>query len=82
MLCGSLIDCLDVVCEAQLVEGFDDVVASNGLLCFLLRNLVCLGRYQCDELNAALNEKVPSLFGKGYSILWREDLCDNLLDGG
>lgn len=65
MLCSCLQDGGDVVGEAQLLQRLGDVVAGDRLLGLLLRDLIRLGRDECDELDTAFYEQVPSLFGEG-----------------
>ena len=55
----------DVLAETQGVEGFADVVARDGLLGLLLRDVVGLGRDEGDELNAAFDQQVAGLLREG-----------------
>ena len=82
MLSSRLEDGGDVVAEAERVEGLGDVVADDGLLGLLLRDLVGLGRDEGDELDAALDQQVARLLGEVNAGGGREDLGDDLLDGG
>lgn len=70
----------DVLGEAELLQGLGDVVAGDGLLGLLLRDLVGLGRDERDELDAALDQQVAGLLGEGDAVGGREDLGDDLLD--
>ena len=82
MLSSGFEDGGDVLGEPELVEGLDDVVARDGLLGLLLRDLVRLGADEGDELDAAFYEDVTSLLGKRDAGPAGEDLADYFLDGG
>lgn len=70
-----------VVREAKLLQRLGDVVAGDGLLGLLLRDLVGLGGDEGDELDAALDEEVAGLLGEDGARGGGEDLGDDLLDG-
>ncbi|KAL1843912.1 hypothetical protein VTJ49DRAFT_6855 [Mycothermus thermophilus] len=65
VLSRRLEDGADIIREAQLFQGLDDVVAGDGLLGLLLRDLVGLGADERDELDATLYEYVARFLGEG-----------------
>lgn len=71
-----------VVGEAKLLESFGDVITCDGLLRLLLGDLVCFGRDEGDELDAALYKKVASFLGERDSILCGKNFRNDLLDSG
>lgn len=82
VLSSSFHDCGHVIGEAQLYQGFGNVIAGNRFLGLFFRYLVCLRGDECDELHTALNQQIACLFGKCHTGRWWEDFADDLLDGG
>ena len=72
----------DVLAETQGVEGFADVVARDGLLGLLLGDVVGLGRDKGDKLDTTLDQQIAGLLRKRDASRRRQDLADDLLDGG
>ena len=71
----------DVVHEPELAQRLLDVFCGDGLLGLFLRYLVCFGRDERDELDAALDEQVAGVFGEGLACAGGEDFGDDFLDG-
>lgn len=65
VLCSGFQNGRDVVGKAELLQCLGDVVTSDSLFGFLLRNLVCLARDESDELDTALYKEVAGLLGEG-----------------
>lgn len=70
----------DVVCKAKIPECFLDVFACDGLLGFLLADIVGLGRDQGDELDTAFHQQIARVLGEGLAHAGRKDLGNDLLD--
>lgn len=77
-----------VLPKPQILQRLCDVLARDRLLSIFLRNIVRLGREHCDELDAALDQEVSSLFCEGHGGALRlatgfgfrgEDFADDLL---
>jgi len=58
-----------VFAESQLLECLGDVLTGDGLLGVLFRDLVGFGGYHCDELDAAFDEEVATVFCKGHALV-------------
>ena len=56
-----------VVSEAQILQRPLDMFACDGLLRFLLADIIRLGGDECDELDAAFDQEVAGIFGKGLA---------------
>jgi hypothetical protein len=81
VVCGNVEDGGHVLAKVELLEGGLDVFAGDCLLCVLFGNLVCFGGDEGDELDAALDEEVARVLGKGHARLGGQNVLDNLLDG-
>lgn len=57
----------NVITETEITKRFLDVLAGDGLLCFLLADVVGFGGNQGDELDAAFHKEVPRVFGEGLT---------------
>jgi len=57
------------------------MLTSNGFLGFFLRYLVGFRRDKSDELDAALDEQITSIFAEAYTRARWKDFCDDLLNG-
>ena len=79
---SSIQYCRHIIREAELVKRLDDVVARDGLLRFLLRDLVRLRAYEGDKLDAAFYEDIAGFLGERDAGRRRQDFTDDLLDGG
>lgn len=71
----------DVISKTKLIKGLRDMIARNGLLGVLLRDIVGLGGDKGDEFDTALDEKVTRFLGKVDSHRGRQDLAHYLLNG-
>jgi len=81
VVCCDLEDSRDVIVKVQLLQGLLDMLTGYCLLRILLGNLVCFGRDQGDELDAAFYQKVARVFGKSHAGLGLQDLGNDLLHG-
>lgn len=56
------------------------MLTSNGLLGFLLANIVGFGGYQGDEFDTAFHKQITRILGECLAGARRQDLSDNLLN--
>jgi hypothetical protein len=81
VVCSNVEDGGHVLAKVELLEGGLDVFAGDCLFGVLFGNLVGFGGNEGDELDAALDEEVARVLGKGHARLGGQNVLDNLLDG-
>ena len=73
-----LLNLINVLLEAEVLESLDDVFCRNRLFCLFFGDLVGLRGDERDEFDAAFDEEVAGVLSEGKVV--GEDFLNYLLD--